>query len=72
MDKLFLKLHYKMSKYQNQIDSFMKELELKNSHEPEFIQAVEEVVETVIPYIEANPKYKKAKVLERIVEPERE
>ena len=31
----------------------------------------EEVVETVIPYIEANPKYKKAKVLERIVEPER-
>jgi glutamate dehydrogenase (NADP+) len=60
-----------MSKYQHLIDSFMKELELKNSHEPEFIQAVEEVVETVIPFMELNPKYKKAKVLERIVEPER-
>jgi len=60
-----------MSKYQNIIDSFMKELGLKNSNEPEFIQAVEEVVETIIPFIESNPKYKKAKILERIVEPER-
>ena len=60
-----------MSKYQNQIDSFMKELELKNSHEPEFIQAVEEVAETVIPFIEKNIKYKTAKILKRIVEPER-
>ena len=49
----------------------MKELELKNSHEPEFIQAVEEVVEAVIPFIDSKPKYKKAKILERIVEPER-
>ena len=60
-----------MSKYQNLIDSFMKELELKNSHEPEFIQAVEEVAETIIPFIESNPKYKTAKILKRIVEPER-
>ena len=49
----------------------MKVVMLKNSHEPEFIQAVLEVAETVIPYIEANPKYKSTKILERITEPER-
>ena len=60
-----------MSSYQHQIDAFMKVVNLKNSHEPEFIQAVLEVAETVIPYIEANPKYKSTKILERITEPER-
>ena len=60
-----------MSLYQHQIDAFMKVVKLKNSHEPEFIQAVLEVAETVIPYIEANPKYKSTKILERITEPER-
>lgn len=60
-----------MSSYQHQIDAFMKDVKLKNSHEPEFIQAVLEVAETVIPYIEANPKYKGTKILERITEPER-
>ena len=52
LGKYFKKKHCKMSKYQHLIDSFMKELELKNSHEPEFIKAVEEVVEAVIPLIE--------------------
>ena len=60
-----------MSSYQHQIDAFMKDVKLKNGHEPEFIQAVLEVAETVIPYIEANPKYKSTKILERITEPER-
>ncbi|MEC8460132.1 MAG: NADP-specific glutamate dehydrogenase [Bacteroidota bacterium] len=60
-----------MSSYQQQIDAFMKVVKLKNSHEPEFIQAVLEVAETVIPFIEANPKYKSTKILERITEPER-
>ena len=60
-----------MSSYQHQVDAFMKVVKLKNSHEPEFIQAVLEVAETVIPYIEANPKYKSTKILERITEPER-
>jgi glutamate dehydrogenase (NADP+) len=49
----------------------MKELIIKNGNEPEFIQAVEEVAETVIPFIEKNIKYKSAKILKRIVEPER-
>ena len=60
-----------MSTYQNQIDTFMEGVKNKNGHEPEFIQAVLEVAETVIPYIEENPKYKTAKILERIIEPER-
>ena len=60
-----------MSEYKTQIDSFMKELIIKNGNEPEFIQAVEEVAETVIPFIEKNIKYKTAKILKRIVEPER-
>ncbi len=57
--------------YQAQIDAFMEGVKAKNPHEEEFLQAVLEVAETVIPFIEANPKYKKAKVLERIAEPER-
>ena len=61
----------KMSSYQKQIESFMKKIVIKDGHEPEFIQAVEEVAETVIPFIESNEKYKKTKILERIVEPER-
>ena len=60
-----------MSTYQNQIDTFMEGVKNKNGHEPEFIQAVLEVAEAVIPYIEENPKYKTAKILERIIEPER-
>tara|TARA_Y100000991_G_scaffold108888_1_gene82057 strand:- start:547 stop:1899 length:1353 start_codon:yes stop_codon:yes gene_type:complete len=60
-----------MSTHQNQIDTFMEGVKNKNGHEPEFIQAVLEVAEAVIPYIEENPKYKTAKILERIIEPER-
>lgn len=59
------------NKYQAQIDAFMAEVTAKNPNEPEFLQAVHEVAETVIPYIEENPKYKTAKVLQRIAEPER-
>jgi len=53
------------------VKDFMAKMNEKHSHEPEFLQAVEEVAEAVIPYIEKNPKYKKAKILERMVEPER-
>lgn len=57
--------------YQEQIDGFMAAVKTRNSNEPEFLQAVHEVAEAVIPFIEANPKYKDAKILERMVEPER-
>ncbi len=59
------------SKYQKQIDAFMEKVKASNSNEPEFLQAVHEVAETVIPVIEETPKYKNSKILERIVEPER-
>lgn len=58
-------------KLKSQIDSFMDMVKARNGNEPEFLQAVHEVAETVIPFIEKNKKYKIAKILERIVEPER-
>lgn len=60
-----------MSAHHDAIEKFMAAVAAKNPNEPEYIQAVQEVAETVIPFIEENPKYKKAKVLERIAEPER-
>jgi len=57
--------------YKKQIEDFMIAVKAKNSHESEFLQAVHEVAEAVIPFMEAHPKYKSAKILERIVEPER-
>ena len=57
--------------FHSEIEAFMERVSSKNSHEPEFLQAVQEVAEAVIPFIEANPKYKKARILDRIVEPER-
>ena len=59
------------TKYQMEIDAFMESVKQKNGHEPEFLQAVHEVAEAIIPFTEDNPKYKTAKILERIVEPER-
>jgi len=59
------------SKYQSSIDAFMQSVKEKNSNEKEFLQAVEEVAEAVIPLIEETPKYKNSKILDRIVEPER-
>ena len=57
--------------YQAEIDAFMAKVEAKNPGEKEFLQAVHEVAEAVIPFIEENPKYKSAKILDRITEPER-
>ncbi len=53
------------------VDQFMAKIKAKNPAEPEFHQAVMEVAESLIPFIEEHPKYKHAKVLERIAEPER-
>ncbi|MFT5847119.1 NADP-specific glutamate dehydrogenase [Psychroserpens sp.] len=55
----------------DKIEAFLKLVEDKNSHETEFLQAVHEVAETVIPFIEDNPKYQGKMLLERMVEPER-
>jgi glutamate dehydrogenase (NADP+) len=66
-----VKLTNMSNMYQKQIEEFMIAVKAKNSHESEFLQAVHEVAEAVIPFMEAHPKYKSAKILERIVEPER-
>ena len=50
---------------------FMNKVIAQNPGQPEFHQAVEEVVTSLMPFLEANPRYVKAKVLDRIVEPER-
>lgn len=55
----------------NKIEAFLDLVKEKNSHEPEFLQAVHEVAETVIPFIEKNPQYQNKMLLERMVEPER-
>jgi len=60
-----------MSAHQAKIDAFMDGVKAKNGHEKEFLQAVHEVAEAVIPFIEENPKYDRENILERIVEPER-
>jgi len=53
------------------VDVFMEDVIAKNPGEKEFHQAVQEVAESIMTFIEKNPKYKKAKILERIAEPER-
>ncbi len=53
------------------INDFMAKVEARNSGEPEFLQAVKEVVETVWDVYINNPRFVKANILERIVEPER-
>ncbi len=53
------------------IKTFIASVEKMNPNEPEFIQAVTEVAETVIPFIEQNEKYQNKKLLERMAEPER-
>ena len=59
------------NQHKEQIDSFMNAVKATNAHETEFLQAVQEVAEAVIPFMKEHPQYKKAKILERMVEPER-
>ena len=53
------------------IQAFIDRVKVRNPNEPEFIQAVTEVAETVLPFIENNPKYNNTMLLERMIEPER-
>ncbi|WP_405384611.1 NADP-specific glutamate dehydrogenase [Maribacter sp. LLG6340-A2] len=56
---------------EDKIKAFMDEVIARNGHEPEFIQAVQEVAETVIPYIAKHEIYNGKNILLRMVEPER-
>ena len=53
------------------LEQFVQKVVAKNPVEKEFHQAVQEVVESIWPVIERDPRYRKGKILERIVEPER-
>jgi glutamate dehydrogenase (NADP+) len=53
------------------IASLIDNVETKNPAEPEFHQAVQEVMDSLVPVLDRHPEYRKAKILERIVEPER-
>lgn len=55
----------------DKINAFMELVKEKNGYEPEFLQAVHEVAETVIPFIEEHPQYQNKMLLERMIEPER-
>ena len=53
------------------VDNVIEQVKAKNAEQPEFIQAVTEVLQSLEPVIEAHPEYEQASLLERIVEPER-
>jgi glutamate dehydrogenase/leucine dehydrogenase len=53
------------------IEEFMQKVSAKNPAQPEFLQAVREVVDSVLPVVEATARYQRANILERLVEPER-
>ena len=53
------------------VAGFMNELVIKNPSEPEFHQAVKEVLESVAPVLESSPHFLDQKIMERMTEPER-
>ncbi len=53
------------------LEKIMADVERKNPGEKEFLQAVKEVLETIVDFVDQNPKYDNAKIIERLVEPER-
>ena len=53
------------------VNSFMEGVDARNPGQPEFQQAVREFASSVIPFIDANPKYAEANILERLTEPDR-
>lgn len=55
----------------SELNSFLTKIESKNPHEPEFLQAVKEVGETILPFIADKPHYRDTNLLEMMCEPER-
>lgn len=60
-----------MASNEQLVADFMSKIEKKNSHETEFLQAVKEVADSIVPFMETHPEYKDANILETICEPER-
>ncbi len=55
----------------NYVDQILQRVNEKNPNEPEFIQAATEVLNSIRPVVDANPRYQEVSLLERIIEPER-
>ncbi|HEY9461225.1 MAG TPA: Glu/Leu/Phe/Val dehydrogenase dimerization domain-containing protein, partial [Paralcaligenes sp.] len=53
------------------LDQFLGQIHARDPHQPEFMQAVKEVMHSLWPFIEKNPQYAKYGLLDRLVEPER-
>ncbi|AYN27247.1 MULTISPECIES: NADP-specific glutamate dehydrogenase [Buttiauxella] len=53
------------------LESFLTSVQQRDPHQPEFAQAVREVMTTLWPFLEQNPQYRRSALLERLVEPER-
>ncbi len=53
------------------VDDFMAQMQVRNAHQPEFLQAVREVISSLVVVLQKHPEYSEAKILDRIVEPER-
>lgn len=62
---------YMIDVHRAEIEKFMSGLERRNAGEPEFQQAVREVMETLVPYTLEHPRYREAQILERLTEPDR-
>ncbi|KAF1021909.1 MAG: NADP-specific glutamate dehydrogenase [Acinetobacter bereziniae] len=55
----------------NSLNDFLNYVKARDPNQPEFLQAVEEVMTSLWPFIEKNPEYAEQGLLERLVEPER-
>lgn len=66
-----MKKHQLSENEKNELEDFMNRVRMRNPNETEFIQAVNDVVHSVLPYVLKHPKYQEHMILERIVEPER-
>ncbi len=58
-------------KHKSAIARFMKRVQVRNPQEPEFLQAIREVADILVPLVEERPAYRQAAILERLAEPER-
>ena len=56
----------------NYVERVIKHVSEKSAHQPEFVQTVTEVLQSLVPVVEQHPEYEKVALLERIVEPERQ
>ena len=54
------------------VKRILADVKKRNPNEPEFHQAVEEVLESIAPVLDKNPAFREAKIADRIVEPERQ